>query len=325
MPEEEGVTESQGRPWSGNTPAVAEGAVVRYKPVRPLDTHLLGYSSHIESGRLYPVGVRTSLRKYLADTWERRWYIWKESRAKVETQNSAHRLGMWWMVIKPLADVIFYWVLFAVVLKASRGLPNYTAFIVIGVLMFRYFSQALNQGASSLTQGKAMMRAFAFPRIAIPIATLVRQTMNIVPVLMVMLLGIIFLPPHAWPHLNWLLFIPAFALAIIFNLGVILVVSRATFKLPDVQPALGVINRVLMYSSGVMFPIDRFLNHPVVLHSIQANPYYIFLDLFREILIYGHTGTFYHWGSLMVWSVGLLLVGFIYFYRGEEEYGRERN
>lgn len=304
---------------SSNAPAQ------QFKVKSPLDPLVSDYVRHIESGRLYPVGVRRSTRAYIKETWDRRAFIWKDSRSKVRTQNQQHRLGSWWLVIKPVFDVIFFWILFGLVLKASRGMENYTAYIIIGVLMFQYFARALTQNASVMLQGKAMMRAFSFPRITVPLSLAVREALSMGPVLLVMFLGIIIIPPHAFLTFSWLLFIPAFALNVLFNLGLGLIIARFAYVVPDIGQILGVVSRILLYGSAVIFPIEQFINHPGVTAVIRANPVYIFIDLYRTLLISGGAGDAYHWLSLLAWSIGLLVIGFIIFWRAEEVYGREFN
>lgn len=303
----------------------AEPVAASYAPKAVPNSAIRDQAQYIASGRLYPVGVRCNLRNYLQDTWKRRAFIWTDSRAKVHTQNQQHRLGSWWLVIKPVIDVVFYWVLFGVVLKVSRGMENYTAYIVIGVLIFQYFSRALTQNVSVMLQSKAMMRAFYFPRIMVPLSLAVREALFMGPVILVIFLGLIVLPPHILSSIFWLLFIPVMGLNILFNLGLGLIIARYAYVIPDIGQLLGMVSRILLYGSAVIFPIERFINHPVVTMIIQANPIYIFIDLYRTILIDGDPGDFYHWGSLASWSLGLMLVGCLIFWRTEEIYGREFN
>ncbi|MEX3611023.1 ABC transporter permease [Rothia sp. LK2588] len=295
------------------------------QPRSSLNPQLEAYRHHIESGRLYPVGVRRSVRSYLRETWGRRAFIWRDSQAKVRAQNNQHRLGSWWLVLKPLTDALFYWILFSLILKADRGVENYTGYIIVGILMFQFVSRALTQSASVMLQGKSMMRAFSFPRITVPLSLAVREMLSFIPVVVTMVIMLMVLPPHEGPEFTWPLFFPAFLLNILFNLGLSLLIARFAYVVPDIGQIMSIVTRFLLYGSGVLFPIDKFLDHPVVLGIIQANPIYIFLDLYREVILYGHAGTLYHWGSLTAWSVGLLLVGFFMFWRAEEVYGREFN
>lgn len=297
----------------------------KLKPVEELNPAVSMYERHIESGRMVPVGTRSSLGTYLKDTWDRRFYIFADARAKARTQNNQHKLGIWWTILNPAANALFFWILFAVVLKTDRGMKNYTAFIIIGVLMFQYFSASLNTNASVMRSNRGMIKSFSFPRISIPLATAVRNFMNHMPVMLVILVGIILIPPHAYPALSWFLVIPLLILSLIFNFGLGLIIARYAYVFPDLQPIIGFLTRFLMYGSAVMFPIDQFIRHPVVTEIITANPIYQFMTLFRAVLIDGNFGDPQMWFWVSVWSFGCLVVGVIIFWRAEESFGRERN
>lgn len=300
-----------------------EGKV--YQPLEELNPAVSVYQRYIESGRVVRVGTRTSLGKYLKDTWDRRFYIFADAQAKARTQNNQHRLGMWWNVLKPSADAVFFWLLFAVILQTSRGMENYTAFIIIGVLMFQYFATALNSNAAVMRSNRGMIKSFSFPRISIPLSAAVKSAMNQMPVMLVILVAIIVIPPHAFPALTWILLVPLFVLAFVFNLGVGLIVARYAYVFPDLQNIISLLTRFLMYGSGVMFPIEQFVNHPTVTAIITANPIYQFLTLMRAVLIDGSWGQPMMWLSVVAWSVGVLVVGFFIFWRAEESFGHERN
>lgn len=284
---------------------------------------LIDVVPYVHSGRLAPVGVRVGAWSYLKNVWERRQYIWFDSRMKVRTQNSKNRLGSLWLLAKPVLDIAFYGILFGLVLQVSRGMDNFIAYIVIGILMFQYSSGALNNAASVMIQGKPMMRAFSFPRMALPISMMVRQTMQMGAIIAVMLVGIIAIPPQVFPTLSWLMFLPVFALNALFLTGLALIIARYAYVVPDIQQVLSFITRVLMYSSGVIFPIERFVDHPVITQIIKANPFYIFIDLYREVLMRDSFGNAETWIAAGAWTAGAAVVGFFIFWRAEEVFGRE--
>jgi len=87
--------------------------------------------------------------------------------------------------------------------------------------------------------------------------------------------------------------------------------------------------RTWMYISGVFYPATFFdKNLPSGLGKIaEANPAVVYLDLMRYLLIHdksmqllwGRTGTMV---LAVGWAIVMSVVGFIYFWRGEGEYGR---
>jgi len=84
------------------------------------------------------------------------------------------------------------------------------------------------------------------------------------------------------------------------------------------------ITRILMYGSGVIFPVERFLENELALSIVKANPIYMLLDSYRSILMENAVPAASAWLGLTAWAIGLAVLGFWYFWKGEEEYARER-
>ena len=79
-----------------------------------------------------------------------------------------------------------------------------------------------------------------------------------------------------------------------------------------------------MYGSGVIFPIERFVDRPALMAIIEANPIFHMILMYREILMDGTIPSAEHWMILGAWAAGLMLFGFIFFWQGEETYGAEQ-
>lgn len=85
--------------------------------------------------------------------------------------------------------------------------------------------------------------------------------------------------------------------------------------------------RTWMYASGVMFSIPVMLeDKPAwITDVLQYNPAAIYMDLIRFALIdgYGSENLPAHvWLVALVWAVVVGAVGFVYFWKAEERYGR---
>ena len=55
---------------------------------------------------------------------------------------------------------------------------------------------------------------------------------------------------------------------------------------------------------------------------MQFNPMHAYLTLVRDSLLYGVDSSAWLWIMAIAWAFGLLIVGFLFFWRGEESYGR---
>lgn len=277
-----------------------------------------------ETQGLQPIGEKANLRDYFGELRQRRHYIWRESKNKVLSKSSNTFLGPLWLIVNPLLLAAFYWVIFGIVLGISRGMDNFVAFVIIGILMFRFSSGIINESTKVIASSRSMIKAFSYPRAAIPISLVIRETLAQFLVMAVMLVMILAIPPHATIDATWLFFPAVFSFQILINLGIAFFFSRIGYKVPDFAQAMSFVTRILMYGSGVIFPVERFLENETALAIVQANPIYILLDAYRSILMDNTVPPPATWWSLAAWAAGLLVVGFIYFWRGEEEYAREQ-
>lgn len=279
----------------------------------------------LNAAGLSPVGIRPALGDYVAQLWERRHFIWMDARHRVATQNSRNRLGGLWLLLRPLLDALMYFLIFGVILsRVFDGVENVGAYIVVGVLTFRSTMRAISSGPAIISSGRSMIRAFSFPRASLPIAAELRDALQMQYTIAAVLLLIMVIPPFEQPEWTWFLIVPIYALQFLLNLGVSLVMARIGFLLPDVSQLMSFAGRFMMYGSGVIFPIDRFTDHPLVMTLIQMNPVYHMVLMYREVLINGAVPSAEHWMILGAWAAGLTLFGFLFFWRGEATYGDEQ-
>jgi teichoic acid transport system permease protein len=277
----------------------------------------------VDVSRLKPVGERPRLSAYIRALWGRRHFIVADSRARAFSGNRDTLLGNAWLVGKPVLDGLAYFIIFGVLLGTSRGVDNYISFLLVGVFMFSFTSRCLTGGAGVMASGKNLIRAFAFPRAAIPIALVLREAISMLPVIATMLVMIAAIPPHAVITWRWGLFPLVVLLQVLFNAGLVFYAARITSAVPDLRMMLNFISRFWLYGSGVMFSLERFVTHPSVLEVAQFNPAYCVLELSRDLLVYGVTPGLRLWLTLGAWAIVTPLLGFLYFWQAEEEYGRE--
>ncbi|MGO1568647.1 MAG: ABC transporter permease, partial [Brachybacterium sp.] len=216
-----------------------------------------------------------------------------------------------------------HYVIFGLILKTDRGLENFPAFLLIGVLMFRSTATAISSGANSLRGSRSMIKAFTFPRASIPISNVLQSALTAVFTMGAMCVAIILVPPHAFPQLTWLLLIPIFLLHTLVNLGITLITARIGFYFPDLSSMMSVISRFLMYGSGVMFPLSRFIEPGLVMDLVSLNPLYRIIGMTRTALIDGEVPALESWLTVLAWGIFLVTAGFIFFWRKEASYGRE--
>ncbi|WP_162802140.1 ABC transporter permease [Ornithinimicrobium murale] len=277
--------------------------------------------------RLRTIGRRPPLGSYLLDLWQRRHFIYADSRARAFSGNRDYILGNLWLIGKPILDGITYYIIFALILQIDRGMDNFVGFLLIGIFMFSFTTRATNSSVTAMISSRNLLQSFSFPRASIPLAVLTRELLSMIPVLTTMFLLLIVLAPSDYPVVvtwKWSVFFLIFGLQTLFNTGVVLYCARLGSALPDLKFFLGFLTRMWFYGSGVIFPITRFVQDEFWIAVLQSNPMYLVLDMSRDILLFDALPSARSWMILSAWAVVTPLMAFLYFWQGEESYAQQQ-
>jgi teichoic acid transport system permease protein len=258
--------------------------------------------------------------------------------------------------------VAVYWLIFGVILNTSRGIPDFTSFLVVGVFVFNFTQRAFISTSTVITDSLQLIRALQFPRAALPLAYVMIELQQMM--LSMGVLVVIVLIRGEWVTWYWLLAIPALLLQSIFNVGVGLFVARLGSTVNDFSQLLPFLLRTWMYVSGVLFSVLTLAQssfgkaHHWVVVLMQVNPAAVYITLMRNALLTTQResapgaqpfneaicrtwpGTARHqhpfasawchpiinpshlWYYAIAWAAVAILIGFFFFWRAEAKYGR---
>ncbi|MEV6165001.1 ABC transporter permease [Streptomyces sp. NPDC052052] len=272
-------------------------------------------------------GARPGLFEYVRQLWGRRHFIMAFSRAKLTAQYSQAKLGQLWQVATPLLNALVYYMIFGLILGTRKGMDQevFIPFLVTGVFVFTFTQSSVMAGVRAISGNLGLVRALHFPRASLPISFSLQQLQQLLYSMIV--LAAVAVAFGSYPSLSWLLIVPALVMQFLFNTGLALIMARLGSKTPDLAQLMPFIMRTWMYASGVMFSIPVMLkDKPAwIADVLQYNPAAIYMDLIRFALIdgYGSENLPAHvWLVALAWAVLVGAVGFVYFWKAEERYGR---
>ena len=269
---------------------------------------------------LTKVGERPPLGQYIRELWTRRGFLWTMSHAKSYAQNQNNYLGQLWTILSPLTLAAVYYLVFGLVLDTTDGTNNFPAFLVIGIFIFLSLSSAVNSGARSIINNIDLVRAINFPRAVLPISVAVSEMLTLLPATGVMLVIVIVTgEPITW---TWLLVPVALALILVFTAGACLVVARIVVVARDLRNLIPVAIRLLRYVSGVFFSIQGYVEGTLGL-VLEYQPFAVYLTLMRSCLMQEVSMSLPLWGAATGWAILFAVVGLIFFWGAEDEYGRD--
>ena len=274
---------------------------------------------------LSAAGRLPSLVEYTRSLWAYRHFISAFANAKVSAALGNARLGMLWQVLTPLINAGVYYVIFGILINTKRSTPNFITYLCIGVFIFGFSQAVVQNGVQAVTGNLGLIRALHFPRASLPIANALVEIRNM-SVSMIVLIAIVLISgePITW---HWLLIFPALLFQSIFNAGMSMYVARLGTKLHDIKQLIPFIMRIWMYGSAVIYPVTNFTEHlhGWKLYALEANPLLVYVELFRLALMKHVTlaGTPTRlWIEAVLWAAAMGFGGFVYFWRGERDYGR---
>lgn len=270
---------------------------------------------------LRAIEAKPALTTYLRDTWGRIPFAAHLAWYQVFTANSRNRMGLAWVVLRPMLNASIYGVIFGLLLGTEGRPPNFIAFLLIGIFFYEFFSTSIRQGATSITGNESLIKTISFPRLALPVSNIIRQLINIGFVMLVMIGMLLVLRTPI--STTWLLIFPIMFVYSLFCLGLSAILARLTVHFRDLTSFIPFMIRLGLYASAVIFPLERLLKHyPTALAVMQLNPIHGFVYLARGALLPEYPVLAFDWAVVLIWTAVIFPLGIIFFWKGESHYGR---
>lgn len=267
--------------------------------------------------------ARLPMGEYLRAMWARRDFVVAMPMEEVRNTHQNTLLGNIWHLGNPLLTVAVYYLVFGVLLSVDRHIDNYILWLMVGVFAFGLTQKTVLGGATAISANQGLMRAIRFPRALLPLSITISRLLTFGFELAV--LAAVTLATGEGINLRWLALPAVLALHTALNLGGAFFAARLNDSFRDVQQIIPFVFRLLMYVSGVMFPLETYLEGDrvpdIVRTAINLNPMVAVLELYRWVFL-GMAVELDRLAWLIVGTVITLVAGFLFFRGNESRYGR---
>ncbi|MEO6064087.1 MAG: ABC transporter permease [Thermoflexales bacterium] len=172
----------------------------------------------------------------IGELWHHRELLWVLAGREVKGRYRQMALGASWIVIQPIINMIVLSFIFGGVAKLPSGGFPYPVFTFVALLPWQLFASGVRSASQSLVQQQAMISKVYFPRLILPLASILAAGVDYAASLAV--LGLLLLGYGLPLRSEMLLYIPISALAALCALGVGLWLAGLSARYRDV--ALGV-------------------------------------------------------------------------------------
>jgi ABC-2 type transport system permease protein len=193
-------------------------------------------------------------------------------------------LGYLWSLMRPLLLFGILYAVFTQIVRVGAGVELYPVALLLGVVLFGFLGEATGGALTSLVDREALIRKVEFPRLAVPLSTVLTALMNVglnLIAVFVFLLAAGGSVRWSWLEMPFLLA----ALALLAGgAGMLLSVLYVRFR--DVKPIWDVALQALFYASPIFYPIEAVSRHHQTLaHVLMLNPFAAILQQARHALI----------------------------------------
>lgn len=259
-------------------------------------------------------------REYLRDAWAYRDFMVSLALADARSHHVDTALGNLWQLLNPALLIGIYYLIFGVIFDVTRGLDNFIGFLAIGVFMFTFTRRSMASGARAILNNRPLMQSIRFPRIVLPLATVLAEFFTFLPTVAVIFLVAIATGESVGP--SWLIVFPLILVQLIFNAGLAMGASRLTARFRDLEELLPFALRLWFYTSGVLYPVDRVGEAlgQTWQRVFEANPAHVYIAICRDALLDERISA-YQWSLALGWAGITGLVAFVFFKGHELEYG----
>lgn len=252
----------------------------------------------------------------LNDIWGYRellyFLVWRD--IKVRYKQTV--MGASWAIIQPFFTMVVFSLFFGRLAQMpSDGIP-YPIFSYAALVPWSFFANGLNQASNSLVGNSNLIKKVYFPRMAMPIASVLGGFPDFV-LAFVMLLGMmIYYGMGLTMGVIWLPFF--LILAFITSLGASLWLSAMYVQFRDVRHIIPFLTQIWLFATPIAYPSSLLEEPWRTIYGI--NPMVGVVDGFRWALL----GTGQAPGPIIIISsivaVILLLTGAFYFRRMEKTF-----
>lgn len=253
----------------------------------------------------------------LRELWEYRELLYFFTLRDVKVKYKQTALGVLWSVLQPLLLAILFTVFLGKPVASYTSLPMpYALFSFSGLVIWGIFSSGLNNAGNSMVANANIIRKIYFPRLIIPISSVLVSVFDFVMAFVVFLVFCIF--KGYTIHPSAVLYFPmAVALTCIATFGAGTLLAALNVKYRDFRYIIPFMIQFLLFVSPVIYPVS-IASNTFLKVVVNLNPMTAALELFRAPL----NGGLINWESIAISGVSALvvLVLGLYYFRKTEAY-----
>ena len=252
----------------------------------------------------------------LKELWEYRELLYFMAWRDIKVRYKQTVLGAAWAIIQPFFTMVVFSIFFGKLARVpSDGLP-YPIFAYAALVPWTFFANGLNQASNSLVGSANLIKKVYFPRLVVPISSVISGVVDFVLAFAVLLGMMLFYGILPTVNILWL---PLFVLLIFVTaLGAGFWLSALNVQFRDVRYTVPFLTQFWLFATPIAYPSSLLSEPWRTLYGV--NPMVGVVEGFRWALLGTDTAP----GPIIIVSTVVALVVFVggafYFRRMEKTF-----
>ena len=244
--------------------------------------------------------MTSALTTEAVSLWRARVLCWVLTRREIAARYAGTAMGVAWAYVQPMLTIAAYYLVFDVVfaMRLGDGAPTRAvgAYLIVGMLPWMAFCDALTRGMGSLIEAGGVLQKNALPPMLFPARAVLASGVVFAPLLL--LLVVAYIPHH---HFSLALLSLPLLLVLQWLLctvwGAALAVLAAALR--DTMQVVGFALSIGIFLSPVLFPMHMF---PADWRWVLwLNPMTAWVSGYQAVLLQGAWPTWPVWVACVVW------------------------
>ena len=230
-------------------------------------------------------------------------------------------LGVLWSILYPVLMMFVMALVFSKMFKFQMDGVNYLVYLMTGLVMFNYFSEASNTAMQSVVVNFRLINKVYIPKYIFPISKCLFVGINFLLTLIPLLCIILITgegPTKCVINIWYLLLPYIFICMLIFTMGMGLLLSCISVFLRDMFYIYGIVLTMWNYLTPVFYDIAIIPEN--YSKYFKYNPLYMFIDGAREIILFQRAPKPMALLSMLIVSILSFIFGSFVFRKNQDKF-----
>lgn len=232
-------------------------------------------------------------------------------------------LGVLWSILYPLLMMSVMALIFTNMFKFGMAGVNYLVYLMTGLLIFNYFTEATNNCLTAITGNFNLINKVYIPKYIFPLAKCLFAGINflftLIPLFLIILItGDKVEGTKCYLNVYYLLLPFIFVCTLMFTLGIGYLLSTFTVFVRDIIYIWGILVTIINYFTPIFYSITIL---PIWLQNIlKLNPLYMYINSIREIILFSRVPSIQSLIAVFLSGFITMVIGMLIFRKKQDKF-----